>query len=103
MATFYSHFKLTPSGKHNIRICRGTACHVRGAARVLSDVERRLDIKDGETSADGNYTLETVACIGACALAPTLTIDNEIYGRMTPTGVGNILSDTEKRDIEAGQ
>jgi len=101
VATFYSYFKLTPSGKHTLRVCRGTACHVRGAARVLQDVEKRLNIKAGQTTADGNYTLETVACIGACALAPTLTVDGDTYGRLTPSGVAEILSAGENK--EAGQ
>ncbi len=98
VATFYSHFKLTPGGKHTIRVCRGTACHVRGATRVLQDAEKRLAIKPGQTTADGRYTLETVACMGACALAPTLTVDGDTYGRLTPSGVGKILSGSEKEE-----
>lgn len=83
IVTFYSHFRLTPSGRQTVRVCRGTACHVRGGARILWDIERRLGIKAGETTTDGEYTLETVACIGACALAPTMTVDKETYGQMT--------------------
>ena len=71
VVTFYAQFKLVPSGKRIVRVCRGTACHVRGGARILREVEKRLGIKPGETTEDWEYTLETVACIGACALAPT--------------------------------
>ena len=93
VATFYSHFKLTPGGKHTIRICRGTACHVSGGARILQDMERRLGIKAGETTSDGEYTLETVACIGACALAPTMTVDKETYGNLTTRKTAEVFDD----------
>ena len=83
VVTFYSHFKLAPGGRQTVRVCRGTACHVRGGARILQDIERRLGVRAGETTTDGEYTLETVACIGACALAPTMTVDKETYGDMT--------------------
>lgn len=91
VATFYTGFKLVPSGRHNVKACRGTACHVKGAGRVLGELEKRLGIKPGETTGDLEYSLETVACIGACALAPTMTIDNDTYGEMTPQKVGEIL------------
>ena len=93
VSTFYAQFKLTPLGKRIIRVCRGTACHVRGASKVLSEIEKRLGIKAGETTEDLEYTLETVACIGACALAPTMTIDNETYGKMTAKKVAEVLGD----------
>ena len=93
VSTFYAQFKLTPLGKKIIRVCRGTACHVRGASKVLTELENRLGIKAGETTEDLEYTLETVACIGACALAPTLTIENETYGKMTPKKVAEVLGD----------
>jgi NADH:ubiquinone oxidoreductase subunit E len=93
VATFYAQFKLTPLGKKVIRVCRGTACHVRGASKVLSEIEKRLGIKAGETTPDLEYTLETVACIGACALAPTMTIENETYGKMTVAKVAEVLGD----------
>ena len=93
VSTFYAQFKLTPLGKKIIRVCRGTACHVRGASKVLSELETRLGIKAGETTDDLEYTLETVACIGACALAPTMTIDNETYGKMTAKKVAEVLGD----------
>jgi len=96
VSTFYSQFKLTPLGKKLIRICRGTACHVRGTDRVLAEMEKQLGIKAGETTDDMEYTLETVACIGACALAPTMTIDNETYGKMTAKKVAEVLGDKSK-------
>ena len=96
VSTFYSQFKLVPSGKRIVRVCRGTACHVRGGARILREVERRLGIKEEETTEDMEYTLETVACIGACALAPTMTMDKETYGQMTTKKVTEVLGDRSK-------
>ncbi len=96
VATFYAQFKLTPLGKKLIRACRGTACHVRGSVKVLAELEKRLGIKAGETTPDMEYTLETVACIGACALAPTMTIDGETYGKMTTKKVAEVLGDRTK-------
>jgi NADH-quinone oxidoreductase subunit E len=93
VSTFYTQFKLVPSGKRIIRVCRGTACHVRGGARILREVEKQLGIKPGETTEDWEYTLETVACIGACALAPTMTFDKGTYGQMTTKKVAEILGD----------
>jgi len=93
VATFYTQFKMVPSGKKIVRVCRGTACHVRGGARILREVEKRLGIKPGETTADMEYTLETVACIGACALAPTITVGNETYGQMTTKRVAEVFGD----------
>lgn len=97
VATFYTQFKLVPSGKKVIRVCRGTACHVRGGARVLREVEKRLGIKPGETTDDWEYTLETVACIGACALAPTMTVDKETHGQMTTKKVAEVFGDREEK------
>jgi NADH-quinone oxidoreductase subunit E len=96
VSTFYAQFKLTPLGKKVIRVCRGTACHVRGSAKVLAEIEKQLGIKAGETTEDLEYTLETVACIGACALAPTMTIDTETYGKMTTKKVAEVLGDRSK-------
>ena len=95
VSTFYAQFKLVPSGRRIVRVCRGTACHVRGGARILREVERRLGIKPGETTDDLEYSLETIACFGSCALAPVTVVDENVYGRMTPTKVGQILSDTK--------
>ena len=93
VSTFYAQFKLIPSGRRIVKVCRGTACHVRGGARILSEVERQLRIKPGGTTSDLEYTLETVACIGACALAPTMTIDKETYGQMTTRKVAEVFGD----------
>jgi len=96
VSTFYAQFKLVPSGKRIVRVCRGTACHVRGGARILREVEKRLGIKPGETTEDWEYTLETVACIGACALAPTMTLDKETHGQMTTKKVAEVFGDRGK-------
>ena len=91
VSTFYARFRLKPQGKKTVRVCRGTACHVRGTQKVLAEIEKILGIKAGETTPDNEYTLETVACIGACALAPVITIDDEVFGKMTPRKVTEIL------------
>jgi len=96
VGTFYTQFKLVPSGKRVVRVCRGTACHVRGGARILREVEKRLGIKPGETTEDWEYTLETVACIGACALSPTMTVDKETHGQMTTRKVAEVFGDRGK-------
>jgi NADH-quinone oxidoreductase subunit E len=90
VGTFYAQFKLAPSGRNIIRVCRGTACHVRGGARILREVEKRLGIKPGETTPDLEYSLETVACFGACALAPVMVVNNKVHGRMTQAKVKEI-------------
>ena len=95
VSTFYAQFKLTPIGKKIVRVCRGTACHVRGGARILQEVEKRLGIKPGETTEDLEYTLEAIACFGSCALAPVIVVDKSVYGRMTTTRVGEILTETK--------
>lgn len=93
VGTFYAKFKFKPPGSKIIRVCRGTACHVKGTQKVLAEFEKILGIKAGETTPDGEYTLETVACIGACALAPVITIDDEVFAKMTPRKVTEILGD----------
>jgi len=95
VATFYAQFKFSPSGRRAVRVCRGTACHVRGGARILREVEKRLGIKPGQTTDDLEYSLETIACFGSCALAPVTVVDRNVYGRMTATKVRQILGDTE--------
>jgi NADH-quinone oxidoreductase subunit E len=82
LATFYTSFRLEPMGKHYCAICVGTACHVRGASAVVETIERELDIKAGETTKDGNFTVETVNCLGACALGPLVVIDENYHGRL---------------------
>jgi len=94
--TFYAQFRTTPSGKNLVRVCRGTACHVRGGTRIRAEVEKHLGIRAGETSPDLEYTLETVACIGACALSPTMVINEETYGQMTTRKVAEIFGSAQK-------
>ena len=96
VATFYSLFRLKPSGRKTVRVCRGTACHVRGGSHILHQVEKRLGIKPGETTKDMEYTLETVACIGACALAPNISIDKETYGLVTSEKLEEVFGDWRK-------
>jgi NADH:ubiquinone oxidoreductase subunit E len=96
LATFYTSFRLEPMGKHHICVCVGTACHVRGAPIVVDTVERELQIESGGTTEDGEFTLDTVNCVGACALAPLITIDNEHYGKMTQNKMRKLLKDYEK-------
>ncbi len=98
VSTFYAQFKLVPSGRRIARVCRGTACHVRGGARILREVENRLGIKSGKTTEDLEYTLETIACIGACALAPTMTVDKKTYGQMTTKKVAEVFSERSKAE-----
>ena len=95
VSTFYAQFKLTPLGKKIIRVCRGTACHVRGASKVLNEQESQLGIKAGETTDDLEWTLETIACFGSCALAPVMVIDKNVHGRMATNKVKSILAGTE--------
>jgi len=91
VATFYAQFKFTPIGKRIVKVCRGTACYVRGGARILNEVERQLGITPGESTDDLEYSLETIACFGSCALAPIVVIDKTVYGRMTTKKVAEIL------------
>lgn len=83
VATFYTQFRFHPPGRHHVKVCQGTACHVRGSGQILEAVMRRLGIAPGETTEDGNFSLERVACFGSCALAPVLVFDEKVYGRMT--------------------
>lgn len=91
VVTFYSQFHLNPRGKNVIRVCQGTACHVRGAKAILKTIEDYLKINAGETTPDLAYTIETVACIGACGLAPVLMVNEDTHGRLTPEIVPEIL------------
>ncbi len=92
VATFYAQFRFRPPGEHTIRVCLGTACHVRGGHQILEEVERRLGIKSGETSADRKFDLERVACMGCCALAPVVVVDGKVHAGMTPRKVSPLLS-----------
>lgn len=95
VATFFKAFSLKPRGKHLINVCLGTACHVRGAVRVLEKMERSLDIKRGETTKDRKFTLETVNCMGACALGPVVKVDGEYFGQMNTDKVDPLLNQFE--------
>ena len=92
VASFYAQFKFKKPGRHVIKVCKGTACHVRGSGSLLSALEERLGIKEGETTADGNISLERVACLGACALAPAMVVDEKVYGRVTLAQLQKILA-----------
>ena len=95
VASFYKHFHFKPRGKNVVKVCSGTACHVRGAKAVLGEMENKLGIKEGETTPDLSVTLETVGCVGCCALAPVVTVnDKELYGELTPQLVDNIIAMT---------
>ena len=89
--TFYDQFYLTPRGRNTVRVCRGTACHVRGGKSVLRSVEQTLGLKEGKTSDDYKFSLETVACLGACAMGPVIVINRTYYGKMAPRKVETIL------------
>ena len=97
VATFYSQFKLIPYGKHTIKVCIGTACHVKGAGAVYDAFRRELDIaEDSVTTADGKYSVEKIACLGCCALAPVVQIDEQIYGHVQPGRVKAVLEEHEE-------
>ncbi len=83
VATFYAQFRFVPPGLHHIKVCEGTACHVRGSDRILESISRSTGIAPGQTSEDGKFSLERVACFGSCALAPVVVVDDKVYGRMT--------------------
>ena len=91
VANFYKAFTLTPRGKHLVTVCMGTACHVRGAARFLDEVLGQLKIKQGETTEDDEFTVETVNCLGACALGPVVVIDGKYYDHMTPAKLRDLI------------
>ena len=92
VATFYERFRFQPVGQHVIQACHGTACHVNGAKQVGREIHQTLRINDRETTADGLFTLETVACLGCCSLAPVMMIDDKVYGRLNPQGAQRVLS-----------
>ena len=95
VATFYAQFRFTPPGRHRLRVCLGTACHVQGGVQMMETLERRLGIVAGETTPDGEYDLERVACLGCCALAPVFTLDEAIYGQMSVLKLQEVLDARE--------
>jgi len=93
VATFYSQFRLNPVGKHIIKVCHGTACHVQNAGMISESLEETLGIKDGETTPDGLFTLESVACLGCCSLAPVMMISSETYGKLTGKSAVKVIKE----------
>jgi NADH-quinone oxidoreductase subunit E len=91
LATFFSAFSLTPRGKNIVTVCMGTACHVRGAPRVLAELERELEIKGGQTTPDGEFTIETVNCVGACALGPLVIVNGNYHGNINTADVVEMI------------
>jgi NADH-quinone oxidoreductase subunit E len=101
VASFYNNFRFTPPGKHHLRICLGTACHVQGGDRLLAATSEKLGIKPGDTTSDGRYSLERVACVGCCALAPAVVLDDEVHGRTTQRSLKRLLDSVDREDRKA--
>ena len=99
--TFYAGLSLEPKGKYIVRVCRGTACHVKGGRSILRVVKKELDLNEGETSPDYQFTLETVACLGTCFLAPTLMVNKTYFGKLSPPKVTSILMQYGKEKEES--
>ncbi len=102
VATFYSQFRLKPVGKYIIKVCHGTACHVGGAVTITDTLEDELGIKTGGTTSDGLFTLESVACLGACSLAPIVVIEDETFGKLDPKKALQIVNDFREREQQGG-
>ena len=100
VATFYNQFRFTPQGQFHIQVCRGTACHVKGSLAVLDALKRELKVEAGETTRDGLFSLEVVACIGACGLAPVIAIDGHFHANLTTQMVPGILRQYRKQAVE---
>lgn len=101
VATFYENFSLEPKGKHIIKVCDGTACHVRKSGPIYEAIREYLGLVNKKTSADGLFTLETVACLGACGLAPVMTIDGEVHAKQSPESALALLEDIRKKEAES--
>lgn len=95
VATFYAQFSMSPKGKYVVSVCLGTACYVKGSGDILDEVEKQLGIKDGECTEDGKFSIETCRCVGACGLAPVMIVGGDVYGKMTPDKVKDILAKYE--------
>ncbi|ERI92015.1 NADH-quinone oxidoreductase, E subunit [Clostridiales bacterium oral taxon 876 str. F0540] len=93
VVSFYSYFTTTPRGEYVVNVCMGTACFVRGAANVLAEFEKQIGVKVGQTTPDGKFTVEVLRCVGACGLAPVVTINDRVYGHVTPNDVKKILAE----------
>ncbi|MEJ2166034.1 MAG: NADH-quinone oxidoreductase subunit NuoE [Desulfobacterales bacterium] len=96
--TFYAGFTLKPKGKYVMKVCRGTACHVKGSRSILRMMQKELGLKEGETSADYQFTLETVACLGACFMAPAMLVNRNYFGKLAPARVSSIIGQYRKED-----
>lgn len=94
--TFYSRFSLEPKGKYNISVCLGTACFVKGSQAIFDRLKERLHLEEGQTSADGMYSIDTTRCVGACGIAPVFTVNNEVYGHATVKKLDEVLDELEK-------
>lgn len=100
VVTFYSQFSLTPKGKYRISVCLGTACYVKGAAEILDKLKERLSIDVGECTDDGLFSLDSCRCIGACSLAPVVTINEEVYGKLVPEDIDGIIDKYEAMEVK---
>jgi NADH-quinone oxidoreductase subunit E len=103
VATFYTQFRFNPPGRHRIQSCQGTACHVRGGRQILKELEQRLGITAGQTTADGRFDLERLACLGCCALAPVVAVDGKVHARMTAKKIPSVLSQYGDEKDSAGK
>lgn len=98
-ATFYAQFHLKPRGEHIIKVCCGTACHVKGAKKVLEKISETLEVSTGMTTKDNAFTLDEVACLGACSLAPVMMVDEDIHGKLAPDTVGNVIKEIREAGV----
>ena len=98
VATFYNQFRFEPKGKYHVQVCRGTACHVLGSATVLEQIEKNLKIKAGQTTRDAQFSIEVVACIGACGLAPVISINGEFHAKVQEDTIGQILENYRNKE-----
>ncbi|OHB62839.1 MAG: hypothetical protein A2168_09580 [Planctomycetes bacterium RBG_13_50_24] len=98
VATFYTQFRFNPPGRHTIQSCQGTACHVRGGRKILNELEQRLGITAGQTTADGQFDLQRVACLGCCALAPVVAVDGKVHAQMTAKKIPSVLSQYDDKE-----
>lgn len=99
VVTFYNFFTMTPRGKHQIMVCRGTGCHVRGSDQILTALEKELGVKEGETTKDNRFSLSTARCIGACALAPAVSVGDDVFGKLTPDKVAHFVKSDLKKYV----
>ena len=97
VATFYTQFRFSPPGRHRIQSCQGTACHVRGGRKILDELEKRLGITAGQSTGDGQFDLERVACLGCCALAPVVAVDGKVHAQVTAKKIPSVLSQYDGR------